>query len=131
MFTEMLTSLRNNRLPAPLSIRGRLQIALIKKQAILNLPQTFRVADPKINPRADHMVWAAVLLEDQDLFDITISILLTEAHFHSAQAQTNGAENRSVIKKNLEELVAIPADTQLKETINKSIEKISAFNILP
>ncbi len=100
MFTEMITSLKNNVLPVPSSISGRLNIALIKKEAVLQLPHNFRVADPKVNPRADHMIWAAVLLEDKELFDITTTILLTE--FSMNDSATISMENhKQILQKNI------------------------------
>ena len=131
MFTEMVTSLENNILPQAISILGRLNIALIKKEAVLQLPKNFRVTDPKVNPRTDHMIWAAVLLEDQEMFDITTTILLTEATVDKPLSEMNPDLSAKLIKNTLKELWATPTDDLLKKTINKAIEKLSTFNMLP
>jgi hypothetical protein len=131
MFTEMITALKENTIPKESSIKGRLNIALIKKEAILNLPKNFHVADPKINPRPDHMIWAAVLLKDKDLFDITTSIFLTEIDIQQTTAGTDQKDQAIRLEKILRELLSLPSENQIKNIINNSITAISAFNLLP
>ncbi len=131
MFTEMITSLQNNIFPHASSIRGRLNVALIKKEAVLQLPKNFRVADPKINPRADHMTWAAVLLADKDLFEITTTILLTEISIDQVTIRLSQKDNTATIQKTLTELISLPANEMIKEQINSNIKKISAFEMFP
>lgn len=82
MFSELFNELQKNNLPDPAKLRQRYDFALIKKLAVIKLPPAFRMQDPKINPQADHLLWAALLLKDRERIDTALSVLaleLTEA----------------------------------------------------
>ena len=117
MFTEMITSLRDNQLPSIPHLKGRLHIALIKKEAILSLPASFRVSDPKMNPTADHMLWAAIVIGDLELIEITVTILLTEGD--------GQANHPDVIQASLDRLLAIPSAPNLIETLRSTIKPLT------
>lgn len=125
MFSEMITCLTNNKFPDKSPLKGRLHIALIKKEAIFALPHNFRVSDPKMNPRSDHMIWAAVLIEDKDLFDLTTTILFTEKSMldpHKALSATHQAE---LVEKVLTKLLALPTNKNIQLKLQETIQNIS------
>ena len=66
MFSQMIEDLRLGRLPDPESLKGRLKFALTKKMGIISQPKMLWPGDPKINPPAKHILWAAIILEDAD-----------------------------------------------------------------
>ncbi len=78
MFSEMITALRNNRLPEPDVLLTRFDFALTKKLGIVKLPPAFWMQDPKINPRSDHLFWAALLLKDKKRIDMVLSVIAVE-----------------------------------------------------
>ena len=66
MFREMLKSLEDGVLPSAAALRQRLALALVKKAGILQQPRPCWSCDPKINPQTRHLLWAAVILEDEE-----------------------------------------------------------------
>lgn len=129
MFSHMIASLKQGVLPSAVSIQGRLHIALIKKEAILRLPKSFQVSDPKMNPRADHMIWAAVILEDRNLFDITASILLTEKSCTEAETDSISSHNEQIIASNLANLLTTASHSLLRITLQSRILTISNYDL--
>ena len=59
-------------------LRRRLDMAMTKKMGIVRLPPAFWPADPKINPRADHLFWASLLLLDRQRIDLALAVLAAE-----------------------------------------------------
>ena len=58
MFSEMITNLKQGKMPDPVGMAKRFDFALTKKLGIVKLPPAFWMSDPKINPRTDHLFWA-------------------------------------------------------------------------
>ncbi|GEM_PF-1129022 len=90
MFTEMVAALARGEEPDPVRLRQRFRIALTKKLAVVRLPPAFWVRDPKINPRADHLLWAALLLGDREGVALVSSVLALE--LTESRRQGPGAE---------------------------------------
>jgi hypothetical protein len=80
MFREILESLKEGVLPSAGSLRRRLTLALVKKTGILQQPRACWSNDPKINPEARHMLWAAVILEDDEAIGLAAGLLSLELH---------------------------------------------------
>lgn len=78
MFSEMIDTLGRGELPEPGLLRKRFDLAMTKKLGVVKLPSCFWMADPKINPRADHLLWAALLLKSRDCVDLAVSALAAE-----------------------------------------------------
>lgn len=78
MFTKMIQLLKRGELPSVAELQIRLQPALIKKSGVLQQPRLCWSNDPKINPDAGHMLWAAILLADQELVSMTVAMLFVE-----------------------------------------------------
>jgi hypothetical protein len=67
---------------------GRLfDLAMTKKLAVIKLPPPFWMADSKINPRADHLYWTALLLGDTERAALAVSALAVE-HEHGESGKT-------------------------------------------
>lgn len=131
MFTAMLDDLRQGREPSPAGLNQRLQIGLIKKKAVMRLQRQFRHNDSKINPDSEHLLWAALLLEDEEAQAAVVEIIITEAHEqHEAR---RGALDRAAAPPTVEDLVgqavhrllAAAAGPLLQETIKKKINTSS------
>lgn len=106
----MLKTLTAGQLPEPRELEKRLSIALVKKMGILKQPYLIRPQDPKINPPAEHLLWAAVLLEDNEKFSLAADILYTE-------------KLESGIICNQQELVSEQLDALLLVSENREILK--------
>ena len=78
MFSQMETDLRNNILPDTDLLRKRFAAALTKKMGVIRSPYALWPADPKINPPAKYLLWAAILLQDKDNFRIVEAIISSE-----------------------------------------------------
>ena len=78
MFSEMIAAIQNNGAPEPVSLQKRYDFAMTKKLGIVKLPPAFWMQDPKINPRSDHLFWAALLLKDRNRIDMALSVIAVE-----------------------------------------------------
>jgi hypothetical protein len=78
MFSEIVLDLGRNRLPEPDSLCRRFDIAVTKKQGVVRLPPSFWVDDPKINPRTDHLFWAALLTGDLQRIELAMAVINSE-----------------------------------------------------
>ncbi len=65
-------------MPESDQLRRRFDIAITKKLGVVKLPPSFWMQDPKINPRADHLLWAALLLGDTERVALAFSALAVE-----------------------------------------------------
>lgn len=94
---------------------------MIKKEAVLALPPPFRVSDPKINPNAKHMIWAAILLEDSELFAITTSIFITE--LSSQHRQYTKQDHQQHIDNIISELPEVPQNSSIQKQVAEMSSK--------
>ncbi len=133
MFTTLISDLQQGHFPDPVSLRGRLHAALVKKLAMLRLEIQFRHQDEKINPNANHMLWAALLLEDNESIAIIIDILLTEA-LDQAQAR-RGAKNRQpildqqkIFQQSCTTLLQLVTNPILVKQLQQKIKKVTDYS---
>jgi len=63
MFSDVFAAIQKNKIPDPSMLQKRFDFAMTKKMGVIKLPPPFWMQDPKINPRADHLFWAALLLK--------------------------------------------------------------------
>ena len=78
MFEQMVSDLRNEKLPECTLLRKRFEAALIKKLGVIRTPYSFWPADIKINPSSKQLLWAAILLDDVENFRIVEAIITSE-----------------------------------------------------
>ncbi len=78
MFAELMTALARGGQPDPVRLRQWFRVALTKKMAVVRLPPAFWMQDPKINPRVDHLLWAALLLDDREGVEMVSAIIAVE-----------------------------------------------------
>lgn len=78
MFAQMISDLKNGSLPDTTLLRKRFDAALVKKIGVIRTPYPFWPTDTKINPSAKHLLWAAVLLDDQENFRMVEAIISSE-----------------------------------------------------
>ncbi len=137
MFSTMIEDLKQGIEPAPGPLRLRLQAALVKKLAMMRLHREFHHNDSKINPNSEHMLWAAILLENNEAMETLVTILITEAHDrHEAQrgamdARSTPPDLAEVLDASLGDLLAMGTDTKLNQLLKQKIKKASIFKELP
>jgi len=85
----MILSLEQGILPEQKKLRSRMKAALVKKGGVLNMPPHCRPMDPKINPSALHLFWAAILTGDSNDFAAARNILFFEHSEHLKKGANN------------------------------------------
>lgn len=78
MIGNIISQLKQSRMPPPAAVKQWLKIALVKKIGVISLPYHFWHGDNKINPAAKHLLWAAILVEDSEKFATVEGIIHTE-----------------------------------------------------
>jgi len=74
----MIEDLRRGKLPDQALLARRFAAAVTKKMAVVALPPALWPGDPKINPPADQLYWAALVLEDAAGRETAVAILAAE-----------------------------------------------------
>ncbi len=130
MFTEIFKKLKNSSILLSDLLRKRLEVAITKKLGVINLPYHFWSSDKKINPLTEHLLWAAVLLEDQEKINLIEGIILVETT-ETMQAKGNKTPSKKelyLIVENIvcsyaNHLVEYSQDHEVKKTISDKIQK--------
>ena len=78
MFEQMVSDLKNEKLPESTLLRKRFEAALVKKLGVIRTPYSLWPADRKINPRTNELLWAAVLLHDKENYRMVEAIISSE-----------------------------------------------------
>ena len=123
MFSDMINALRHNHLPETAPLKARLRAAVVKKMAILRQPYLFWPQDTKINPPARHLLWAAVLLQDRENFELAGDILVTE-RLESADGRhlpDPAILRPQLINDELDEFIKLVSDHKLQQLLAEKI----------
>ena len=78
MFSDLFARLARDQPPDPDRLARMFDTAMTKKLGVLSLPQSFWPGDPKINPRAEQLLWAALYLEDQERLALAFGAFVAE-----------------------------------------------------
>lgn len=137
MFTTLIEDLKQGNKPDLKALRQRLQLALIKKKAMMRLQPQFRHNDTKINPESRHMLWAALLVDDQESVTTLLDIMITEAYdcFEARRgamgASTTPPSLEELLTDTLQRLLATATDPSTKSLLKEKIKKSPLFKELP
>lgn len=130
MFEQMVSDLRNEKLPETTLLRKRFEAALIKKLGVIRTPYSFWPADTKINPPSKQLFWAAVLLHDLENLRMIEAIISSE--LEEKQKAKGGHENMHVISNKVQQLIndyghefieLAPTET-FKKNLRHKLEKL-------
>ena len=94
VFAEIFRDLGKGKMVDADLLGRRFDLAITKKLGVVKLPPSFWMQDPKINPRVDHLLWAAFLLDDPERAALAISVLAVE--HEEQQKKRTPAERESV-----------------------------------
>ena len=105
MFTDVVVDLKKGILPQDLLLlQKRVDIAMIKKMAVLRLPYHFWTNDPKVNPLSEQLVWTALILEKSEIFGQVEEALAMELS-EKLRGKSGASELAAVVHERLEELM--------------------------
>ncbi len=122
MFSEMMAAPGRGGQPDPVRLRHWFRAALTKKLAVVRMPPAFWVRDPKINPRADHLLWAALLLDDREGVELAASIIAVE---HAGQLAEDDLALETHLAAAAEELLAlVPAGD--RDRLRRQVDRLLA-----
>ena len=131
MFGQMVSDLKKGALPNNNALRKRFDAALIKKAGVIKTPYSFWPADPKINPQAKQLLWATILLQDNENCRIIEAIIATEleeqlrAKGHTINIQTLGAKVQHLLQGYIHEFIELAPDETCKENLRHLAEELS------
>ena len=125
MFSEMVADLAKGTLPESTLLRKRFDVALTKKMAVVRLPAAFWMDDSKINPRSDHLFWAALLTFDRQRIDLALAVLAAELN-EQRKAAGGGLQQEMETTTHLliERFFDLIADAKLCREIREKLEQI-------
>jgi len=115
MFSEMVAKLRKEELPDPALLRGRCHAAVTKKLAFLRLPPVYWESDPKRNPDSSHLLWAVLLLHDQEMLDTVKGIILME------QAEREHLSLEAFVQQSLAELYSLAPTPKFRTLLEEQV----------
>ena len=78
MFDEMVSQLKEGKIPQPDLLRKRFDRALIKKLGVIKTPCSFWSSDKKINPSSKELLWAAIILNDKENYRMLEAVITSE-----------------------------------------------------
>ena len=122
MFSGMVADLERGVLPDIGLLRGRCHAAVTKKLAVVRLPPAYWEKDPKRNPDTRHLLWAVLLVQESDLFEVIKGIILME------QAEGEGLSAEDYFQKGLSELLALAPDHRFQELLRNQVAWVEGGN---
>ncbi len=120
MFSHIFDSTINPAALDPDRLGRLFDLAMTKKLAVIKLPPSFWMQDPKINPRADHLYWAALILGDTERAGLAVSALAVE-HEHGEAGKTDA--ERTNLTRRLDRLT-VSLTSQVDAANSELIERI-------
>ena len=124
MFREMVETLARGGDPDRQALRRRFDMALTKKMGIIRLPPAFWMGDPKMNPRTDHLLWAALLLLDREAIDAVLSVMAVELAETKDCAQSLEDVMHSRVRGLTGELLALVPDSAERRRLDGKLERL-------
>jgi hypothetical protein len=133
MFGPIISDLKNGILPDNNLLRQRFEAALIKKMGVIRTPYSFWPADTKINPHAKQLLWAAILLQDKEKFEIVRAIISSEleeklrAKGQQENMQSLTAKVHQLLQEYILEFIALAPDAIFQNKLHKLTQVMLSF----
>ena len=130
MFNHMVSDLKLGILPEEYPLRKRFEAAIIKKMGVIRTPYSFWPADRKINPSTKELLWASVLLNDQENYRMIEAFISTELEekLRARGLQNNGNDLTHMAEQTLQDYIAEFLGLTPSETFKKILQqKVAAI----
>ena len=133
MFTQMISDLKNGKLPENNLLRKRFAAALVKKMGVIQTPYSFWPADTKINPPAKQLLWTAILLHDKENFSVVEAIISSELEEKQrAKGQPDSMEALAAkvqqrLRNYIREFVELGPDEPFNNELQKMARELFPF----
>lgn len=133
MFGPIISDLKNGILPDNNLLRKRFEAALIKKFGVIRTPYSFWPADTKINPHAKQLLWAAILLQDKEKFEIVRAIISSEleeklrAKGQQENMQCLSAKVHQLLQEYTLEFIALAPNAIFQNKLHKLTQGMVSF----
>ena len=130
MFNQMVSDLKLGILPEEYTLRKRFEAAIIKKMGVIRTPYSFWPADKKINPSTKELLWASVLLNDQENYRMIEAFISSELE---EQLKARGLQNSNndlahMTEQTLQDYIAEFLGLAPSETFKKILQqKVAAI----
>ena len=134
MFEQMVSDLKNEKLPESTLLRKRFEAALVKKLGVIRTPYSFWPADRKINPSTKELLWAAVLLHDKENYRMIETVILSELEekmrAKGLQSSTHDLTDKveQTMQDYIAELLGLAPSEVFKKNFNKRYRQSLNFN---
>ena len=132
MFIQMVSDLQSGKLPDNIFLRKRFEAALIKKMGVIRTPYSFWPGDTKINPLSKHLLWAAILLQDNPNSKVIEAIITTEleekqrAKGQPESMQTLTAKVNQLIQHYHNEFIQLAPNETFKNTLQRLVNDVNS-----
>ena len=123
----MVSSLKKGEVTDLNILRKRFDTALVKKIAVISTPYSFWTSDPKINPPTKELIWAAILLQDNDNYKLLTGIVATEtneknrASGQNAESSGNISESKKITGSIIEEFLTLAPTENFRKLIKRKL----------
>ncbi|MFC1837867.1 hypothetical protein ACFLYW_04230 [Thermodesulfobacteriota bacterium] len=124
----MVSMLKNGEIIDLNLLRKRFDRALVKKIGVVNTPYPFWSSDPKINPLTKELIWAAILLEDSNNFQLLSGVAVTEANEKKrasgkvVELAGTGTDYKKITDAFLREFLELAPDDDFRKTLRDKID---------
>ena len=126
MFEKMIIQLREGCIPPADYLASLLKVALVKKQGVLKQPPACWSSDPKINPDAKHLLWAASLLGREEEVHIAAGIMMNEMITRPGSLEPG--QELQVVNEKLMEIAALAPSKKFATLLKKKADQ--AWNLI-
>ena len=130
MFNQMVSDLELGILPEEYPLRKRFEAAIIKKMGVIRTPYSFWPDDRKINPSTKELLWASVLLNDQENYRMIEAFISTELEekLRARGLQNSGNDLTHMAEQTLQDYIAKFLGLAPSETFKKILQqKVAAI----
>jgi hypothetical protein len=101
---------------------------------VLKSPYSFWAGDPKINPPAKQLLWAAILLQDREQFNTVEAVITTEleerqrARGEPIQIHELPERVHQLIGKYIREFIDLAPHEPFREELGRKAHRLSPVN---
>lgn len=118
----MVEELTRGAVPDRALLEKRFDAAMTKKLAVVKLPPAFWSQDPKINPRADLLFWASILIGDLQRIELAISVIAAELEEKSKKKQYDFQQVLAATVRGMsDDLLAVVNDTVFRQELKQRL----------